>query len=284
MHPEAFSLGPLTIRWYGVMAALGFIAAVLIVQLRRRYADMTSEKVSDLSLYGMIAGVLGARAFYVVQFWSEFKDRPLEIIRIDHGGLVFYGGFICALGAIYWFCRRNKLSLLKTLDLCSPATVLAHAFGRVGCYLNGCCYGKPTGSTWGTVYPSGSPPAFKFQDTAHAFTKMMRGTEVTLCDSLPLHPVQLIEAGGNVIIFAILFFLLGKLRKGQVAALYMFSYGCLRFFDEFLRGDHTDFIFGVLTPAQTIALVLIPVAVVAFIYFGKRNDDDASTETKNAES
>lgn len=247
----AFTLGPLTIRWYGVMAALGFLTALFVINLKRKYAGMTPSQVADFMLMIVISGILGSRIFYVIEFWDQFKYNLAEIVRIDHGGLVFYGGFICTIICIIVYCVRMKFSMIKVMDITVPGLAIGHAMGRIGCFLNGCCYGTPTKFPWGVIYPAGSAPAMKYP-------------------CVPIHPVQLYEAGGNILIGAVLFYFAGRLKPGQNLSLYLCFYGTFRFLNEFARGDHTDFIFGLLTPAQTIGLFLVSIGVCLFFYFGKR--------------
>jgi phosphatidylglycerol:prolipoprotein diacylglycerol transferase len=254
MNPIAFNLFGLTIRWYGIMAALGFLAAVCVVQLKKKHANLKSDQISDLMLITIISGILGARTFYVIEFWSQFKNNLWEIIRVDHGGLVFYGGFICSMTVIIFYCRKKKLSVISVMDIVAPGVALGHALGRIGCFLNGCCYGKPGSNFMCVAYPAGSHPAEKYP-------------------GIPLHPVQLYETFGNLIIFGIVFYFAGRLKKGMNLSLYIILYGILRFSDEFYRGDHTDFFLGIFTPAQTIGLVLIPAGIALFIFFWKRKDD-----------
>ncbi len=263
MDPIAFHIGFLTIRWYGVMAALGFITGVLVAVKNRKFAGMTSDQVYNMMLVAMLGGVGGARLFYVVQNWEEFRGRFWEIFRIDHGGLVFYGGFICAMVALTVYCRRQKLSLMKVLSLLGPSLALGHMFGRIGCFLNGCCFGYPTQAPWGYVYPEGTDPDRCYHLTA-------------------LHPVQLYEAAGNLIIFCVLQYLLPKSRGGQIAGLYMVLYGTMRMVDEFFRGDYENHYLG-LTPAQLLCFLVIPLGIAVIIWSGRRNkaNDTANDSTGN---
>ena len=254
MDPVAISLGTLQIRWYGIMAALGFITALFIINRKKAYAHITTEQLSDLMTLVIFAGIAGARALYVLQNWSMFSNNPAEIIRIDHGGLVFYGGFLCAIAVMIVYCVRKKISVVKMMDITAPGLAFGHGLGRLGCFINGCCFGKPTSLPWGHVYPEGTLPSQCY----HA---------------APLHPVQLYETFGDLIIFAILFYYVGRLKKGMIFSIYIILYGTLRFLDEFLRGDHTEFLFGLFTPAQSIGLVLIPVGIGLLIYFKKQQND-----------
>ncbi len=254
MDPVIFKISQsFEIRWYGVMAMLAFIAAVIVAQKNRKYFDMTKDQAYNLLLTAMISGVIGARIFYVIEFWSRdgFNQHPLGIIMINKGGLVFYGGFILAMVCIYIFSRKNKLEFLSTLSMMAPSLALGHAISRVGCFLNGCCYGKPTDLFWGHVYPSCTAPGHEFP-------------------GIPLHPVQLYETAGNLIIFIVLQKFISKSKSGQAAGLYMILYGILRFCDEFFRGDHKDFTFGLFTPAQTICFFVIPAGIALYIYSSKK--------------
>ena len=108
MEPVLFSIGSFSLRWYGVMAALGFIIGLAIFQLNKKYARLTSDQITNIVMLGMISGVVGARIFYVVQNWSYYKAHPAAIIRVDQGGLVFYGGFILAL-----FLMKRKIACYR---------------------------------------------------------------------------------------------------------------------------------------------------------------------------
>jgi phosphatidylglycerol:prolipoprotein diacylglycerol transferase len=169
---------------------------------------------------------------------------------VDHGGLVFYGGFIAALLAIYVFAKRQKLSFLKVLDIVAPGTALAHAFGRIGCFLNGCCFGKESKMHWAVVFPQNSDP-YKY------YGKLVS-----------IHPTQLYESCANLLIFIVLFVLVRKMKKGRTTFLYLILYGTARFIIEFFRGDHKSFVLGVLTPAQFIGIFVIVAGAAGFIYLG----------------
>jgi len=268
MHGIAFHLGPLTVHWYGIMVALGFLAGVSAMAWRRRFASMETEQIFDIALVAMVAGIVGARIFYVIQFWGEFRDNWAMIVRIDKGGLVFYGGFICAFAALALYCKRKKLETLKVLDLLAPSLALAHAFGRIGCFLQGCCYGKPSSVFWSVSFPSGTLPTARYPDVSR-----LGESGHTLC-SLGLHPVQLYESSANFLLFAVLLLFQGKMKPGQLAAVYMVAYGVLRFVWEIFRGDSTDFLFGVLTPSQAISLFFtIPFGLILFVILGRRGKD-----------
>ena len=249
MSPIALQIGALTIRWYGVMAAAGFLAAYWMLMRNRKFTDFSEDFVSGVLFTGIISGIIGARIFYVVQFFDHYRDNLWGIVRIDQGGLVFYGGFLLAMAILWVYCRIRKADFIRMLDLCAPAIALGHAFGRVGCFLNGCCYGGPSGSLPGVVYPLDSIPGKLYPGVA-------------------LHPVQLYEAAANVLFCVVLERVLRRKVRGMTMSAYLIAYGVMRFFDEMLRGDNPR-LCG-LTPAQWIGLGIIPVGIGLMVYFVHR--------------
>ena len=255
MHPIFIDTGFLTIRWYGVMAALGFLLATFLINYNRKRACMSENQATALVFIAIIGGVVGARIFYVAQNWSaQFSGNFMEVFRIDHGGLVFYGGFFLALAGVVVYCLKAKLDIVRVLDVFSPALAAGHAMGRIGCFLNGCCYGKTTECFMGVKYPEGSAPFMKYFGA-------------------PVHPVQLYEAAGNIALAVFLFWLLRKVKRGVTVGVYITLYGIMRFTDEFFRGDHPhdQLWLGRFTPAQVIGLLLIPAGIITLIYFLRKN-------------
>ncbi len=252
MDPVAFTLGALTVRWYGVMAALGFLAGMMLLQWNRKEARLTSDQASNLIFIAMVSGVLGARIFYVVQFFDQFRDNLFDIVRIDKGGLVFYGGFILATFCIYLYARKCKLDFVRVFDVMTPSLAIGHAFGRIGCFLNGCCFGTITDSPLGVRYPQYSDPYMRYMDAA-------------------LHPVQVYEACFNVLLCIVLLFLVRKVRyRGVAISAYFATYGVGRFIFEFFRGDNAKML-G-LTIAQYIGIVLIIIGTAWLIYNLRRKE------------
>ncbi len=251
MYPIAFHIGSLTIRMYGIMAALGFLAGCLLVNLLRKHAKMSSDQASASLFIAMVAGIIGARTFYVIQFFQYYRNDLAKIFRIDQGGLVFYGGFLFAIGALIVYCRRSRLDFIRVLDVYAPAIAVAHACGRIGCFLNGCCYGKPTALPWGIVCPAGSEPAKHYHNAA-------------------LHPVQIYEAVAMLLFFWLYLYLARRGKRGMAMSAYLAIYGILRFGNELLRGDHQRHF--VLTQAQFIGLAIIPVGIGLFFYFARHEN------------
>ena len=254
MSPIAFTLGSLTIYWYGVMAALGFLTATSVLRFTRSHANMSDDDSTNIMLIAMFAGLVGARIFYVIQFFHQFRYRLWNIIRVDQGGLVFYGGFLLAIACLILYAKIKKLDTVCMFDALTPAMALGHAFGRVGCFLHGCCFGKP-GEFLCVRYPANSAAVQKYGTSA-------------------LHPVQLYEAGANFAAFWLFLYLARKGGRGTAMAGYLIYYGTVRFLTELLRGDNPH-IWGLFTPAQLIGLVLIPAGVILLIIFRKNAAEKA---------
>ena len=165
MHSIAFQIGRLNIHWYGIFIALGFLAALAVLQYKRKYANMTPDQIFDIGIIAVVGGVIGARIFYVIEFRHQFSGNLLKIFRIDQGGLVFYGGFLLVLVILWLYSRWKKLSIARIFDIYGPAMALGHAFGRIGCFMQGCCFGRPA-QHGGVAFPAGSAPALKYPDFA----------------------------------------------------------------------------------------------------------------------
>ena len=255
MYPIAFEIGSLSIRWYGVMAAVGFLAAAWLLDRNRRFAGLTKDQCSTILLLGLICGILGARIVYVVQFFKFYRDDLWRIVRIDQGGLVFYGGFILALLVIVGYTLKRKLDPVRVFDVMAPSMALAHCCGRIGCFLNGCCYGRATTAFWGVTPPAGSELALRV-------------------GCVPLHPVQLVEAGENFLLCLLYCRMLRKgVKRGIVLGTFFTAYGVLRFFNELLRGDNV--LYFHLTLGQWVSLLLIPAGIGLLVWFSSRRDERA---------
>lgn len=236
MHPEFIQLGPLTIAWYGVLVAAGFATGLWVAGRRAPREGLTPETVYDLGMWLILAGILGAKVFYVTLFWDDFSAGwRAEGWRALREGFVFYGGFIAAVLAVMVYARAKRLPLMKLADLLAPSLALGHAFGRVGCFFNGCCFGKACDLPWGVTFP---PPH--------------------LAAGFPVHPTQLYEAAGNLLIFAGLSWWWRRKRfDGEIWWGYVLSYGVLRFANEFLRGDYPHRYFDLFSVSQLIALAMM---------------------------
>ena len=241
MRPILFSIGSLPIHSYGFCVALGVLVSIGLMRkyfLSFGFTDF--DFVLDLVFVTLGAGFLGGRIYYIFQNISYYKEVPLKILAIWEGGLIFYGGVIGALTGLYFFTRRKKFSFLKALDWLLPFVALTHAFGRIGCFLNGCCSGKFCDYSW-----------------CMQFTPFT-GT---------VHPTQLYEAFYLICLSAFLSWKqLQKPREGVISAYYFVIYGIGRFVLEFFREENPG-LFG-LTHNQWIALVFV-LGILGFPWYKK---------------
>jgi phosphatidylglycerol:prolipoprotein diacylglycerol transferase len=244
MHPILLQIGKVEIRWYGVMIALAFLAGTLLGVREARRRGYNPELIYDLLFYVMLAGIAGARLYYILfSNPGYFFRHPLEITAIWQGGLALHGGLIGGLLAGIWFCRKRRLAFWSFADLLTPSILLGQAVGRGACTLNGCSYGKPTTLPWAVLFtdPAAQAP-----------------------HNLPLHPTQLYEMASD---FAILLFLWSFRRKtrfdGQLFLMYLVLYAAARFILEFFRGD--SLMLADLFPVpQVFSLFLFVAALAAY--------------------
>ncbi len=283
-----FKIGPVTIYSYGFMLALGFLAAIYVARIRADAVGWPKGMAYDIGFYALVAAVIGSRLLYVIIHLSEFTSDPLQIIMIQKGGLVYFGGVIAAVLVIGFYLHAKGIPVLDGFDLLIPSVALGHAIGRVGCLLNGCCFGKVTDVPWAVTFPSTSPAYY-----LHVFVTGRLGSDA-LC-SLPVHPTQLYEVLGELFIFAILL-LLYKRRSfvGQCFFMYLFLYSLLRFCIEYYRGDNLPLsslsslayschpanalfssILG-LTRAQIVSAALLFVSGICMLYFQGRKKEGAN--------
>ena len=249
MHPILFSVFGKEIYSYGVMAALGFMAGLLTWAWLGRHENRPPGFASDLGFWLMASGIVGSRLAYVLANWTYYRDNLLEIVRIDQGGLIFYGGFLLACVVLVLFARHHRVPLWHLADFAIPALAIGHGLGRIGCFLNGCCYGRPAGDAFcGIAYPPVCEPG-----------KLFPG--------VPLFPVQIIESAGLLVIWAVLLFAYPRRKKdGAVFALYLLLYPPVRFGLEYLRGDERQSWFALdVAQATSIALFLAGVLLFAFL-------------------
>lgn len=219
--PEAWPLiGGLTIHFYGFMIALGFYLGMLWIKREAKRIGLDVDKVLDVFFYGLVAGLVGARVFYVLYAVPNFWSDPVVFFRVWEGGLVFQGGVIGTILIMIYQCRKHQLSFFQLADIFVPGLAIGHAMGRVGCFLAGCCHGGQC--------PVDFPLAVVFPEIADGAAP----------PGIPLYPTQLFEAGGEVLIFILLVTLRHKKTfDGWVFALYLFLYSILRFGLEYFRGD-----------------------------------------------
>ncbi|RLB96186.1 MAG: prolipoprotein diacylglyceryl transferase [Deltaproteobacteria bacterium] len=251
MHPILFHIGPFALHSYGVFVAMAFLSAMGLALREAGRVGEDPEKILDLFFYVLVAAIAGSRILYVVVNWPTFEQDPVEIVRIWHGGLVFYGGFIGAFIAAWWYIRSKKLSFLKTADILAPSIAFGQFVGRIGCFCAGCCYGKPSNLPWAVVFtdPESLAP---------------RG--------IPLHPTQLYSSLNGLLIFALLVGLRRiKSFDGQLFWSYVLLYAVTRSIIEIFRGDPRGMFFGgAISTSQLFGSIMAAVAIVMLIVLKRR--------------
>jgi phosphatidylglycerol---prolipoprotein diacylglyceryl transferase len=240
MCPRLLVIGPFTLYSFGLMVILGFMAGVFLAAKLARERGLPGEAFVDGAIWMLFAGVAGARLLFIALNWRTYSADPLEAAAIWRGGMSFHGGAVAGVLAGVLFMRRQKLPLLAMADAAAPAMALGYAVGRIGCFLNGCCYGGPTDLPWGLHFPEAIDPHLLY------------------------HPAQIYASIINLGLAAALVFAYRRPhRAGQVMALYAGGYSVYRFFIEAMRKGVTaeELALG-LTGAQVFSLFAIIAAAV----------------------
>lgn len=234
MHEIAFQIGSLTVHWYGILVAAGFMAGYWTAQRRGRRDGLSPDAVADVVFWLFLGGIVGARVLYVISYWrEEFADEPWTKIFTTRSGFVFYGGLIGATICGIAFARWKKLPVWKLADALVPSVALGHALGRLGCFMTGCCHGRVCDLPWAVHFPA---------------DHVTKGAGV--------HPTQLYESGLNLVLYGALAWLYRRKQfDGQIFAIYLMAYAPVRALVENFRGDYapTKFI-GPLSPGQVVSI------------------------------
>jgi len=265
MDPVAFKIGGFAIYWYGILVAGGFLAGLWTASRRCVFDKLDGKVISDLGVWIIIAGMLGARAMHVITYWDDqYAGSPLwQVLDFRSGGLVFYGGFIGAAMAVILYIRlHGKQPFWKIADAFAPSIPLGHALGRLGCLMFGCCFGTACDLPWAIQFPADSPA---FNALGHAPTDAAH--------SLHVHPTQVYSALLNVALYGGLAWLYRHKRfDGQVFGLYLAGYSINRFVVEFFRGDYQveQLWFGWVKPGQQLSLFLLPIGIALTMCLRRR--------------
>lgn len=255
VHPIALDFSPLPLRWYGIMVALAFVVGFWTAGRRAPLSGVAGEKVVDAAVWLVLGAVIGARFLYVISYWDRLMEKPLfpnapwtEVFMLQRGGLVYYGGLIGASLACIIYARLRKLPLWKFGDILAPSIALGYMFGRVGCFLNGCCFGRACNLPWAVRYPVGH--------------------ETHPVDGLatPVHPTQLYDSLLNLGLYFFLAWLYRRKKfDGQVFATYLLCYAVTRSFVELFRGDYSaPHLRGGLTPAHLVSIGIFVAGAILF--------------------
>lgn len=243
------SLGPFTLHTYGLVLAVAFLSGLWITSRQAKRSGLDANLVTDMAIWVLIAGLIGAKVLLVAVDWRLYTGTPRELLSIFQSGGVFYGGLLGGMLVAWWYARRHGLPGWATADVLAPGVILGQAIGRLGCFAAGCCYGKPASVPW-----------------AVTFTDVNVRAVGTPMDT-PLHPSQLYESILAFLLFFALLWLADRKRfAGQVVLSYAIGYSVIRFILEFWRGDpgRGSLFGGALSTSQVIAIVLVLGAVAVW--------------------
>jgi len=216
------------------MLALAFVVGIWFATRQAGREKVPANTILDLSLVALITGIIGARILFVLLNLDYYSRHPFESIMFWQGGLVYYGGIILGVLCAVLFLKVRRLDIWRVVDICAPSLAIGQAVGRIGCFLNGCCFGRPV--SWGIKFPPGSMASY--EQFSQGLIKSVNEY------SLPVHPTQLYSSFNALIIFLILVMVRRKKKfNGELFWLYLLLYAVTRFGIEFLRGDDRGPIF-----------------------------------------
>lgn len=260
MREILFEIGPFKVYGYGLMIAIGVIAAFAVAMYREKKWKIGDDKVFDLGIWCLIGGWISAKLLFWITELPSLIEDPSQILSTMSSGFVVYGGIIGGILTGHLFCRIKKLPFLKYFDLVMPSIALAQAFGRLGCFMAGCCYGRETTAAWGVIFPESSYAP----------------------GGVSLIPTQLISSAANFVNFLVLIFLARKTKKdGQIGGLYLIFYSIGRFIIEIFRNDPRGNV-GFLSTSQFIAIFMLAAGILIFAVCAKRTQTDETGKTAEA--
>lgn len=306
MHPELFEIPFLhiSVKSYGTLIVIGFLVALWLMRRMMKRVGQDPERVSAIAMYALLCGIIGARFFYVIHHHDRFAGRPMDVFAVWQGGLEFLGGVIAAVGFLWFYLWKYKLPKRLYLDILAVGLMVGLGFGRLGCLMNGCCFGQCSDVPWAVHFPYGSP-AFESQvypDPARRRTEPLldlpesyfrngyykdfdeltqeqkdavrKGPHRTLA----VHPTQIYSSIGAFVLAGILYGiwrLIGIRKPGVVMSCLVILYGPWRFFLETLRDDNPFetawwAVYKGGTVSQNISIYMFGVGIILLIIFATR--------------
>jgi phosphatidylglycerol:prolipoprotein diacylglycerol transferase len=243
MHPTLFELGSLTLHSYGVMLALSFLMGIYLASFRAKKRGVDVQFILDLSVYIILAAVVGSRLAYIIFHLSDYNSI-VDMFALWQGGATLYGGLVLSVAVSLIFSLKRKISFWQLADIIAPSIALGIVFTRIGCFLSGCCFGAPTELPWGIVFPPISPAGIYARSLAMG--------------SIALHPTQLYASLASLGIVLALLLLEGRFLKkpGSVFGLFLVLYGISRFSIDFFRFYESNMIAFGLSLNQVLSVVL----------------------------
>ncbi len=270
MHPVLLEIGPLKLHMYGLMIAIGFLVALHRIQREAEGIGIDSKSMGEMGFMALFLGVAGTRILHIVMYPESYSwSQPLGWFAVWNGGLVFQGAIPATFLYAYITLKRRGIRFGPVADIVIPYLPLAQAFGRIGCFFNGCCYGvRADEVSWAVSFPKGSPA---FHEHAYKYADL---SMVSDSCSFPVHPTQLYSALGLALLCGVLLLLRWKWRPfdGFTMPLYCVLYGMLRFVVEMFRGDNnpTGLGLGYLSNQQVFSVLLVLAGAVILVVFWRR--------------
>lgn len=270
-YSQPWGANSVPVQSYGTMILIGFLTGVWIAARRSRLIGVDPKHCVDVGVYGVMIGLAGARLLHIVSNWNEFTPfletgfsaaRILKMFKVWEAGLDFFGAFIACIPFTYIYCKIHKIPAIPFLDLAVPSLIAGQAFGRIGCFFYGCCYGKPSDLPWSVCFPRDAP-AFN----RHVADRLI--AENATC-SLHIHPTQIYASIAAALTAGFLYaYWPRRPYDGSILALMMIMAGATRFFEELLRADEPPLFAGIpsLTAAHYFALAAIAVGSFLMLYF-----------------
>ena len=255
MKNELLTIGPFTVYGYGLMIAIGIVAGCLTAEYRARKQGLDSEQIFPMILWCLVGGFLCAKLLFWITEWKSIAQDPGFMMETLSSGFVVFGGIIGGILTGFLYCRIKGLIFFKYADVILPSVALAQGFGRIGCFLAGCCYGKETESFFSVI----------FQNSEYA------------PNHVALIPTQLYSSGLDFLHFLLLLLIArNKKEDGQVTACYLIFYSIGRFVIEFFRGDIIRGSVGILSTSQFISIFTGIAGIVLLIRIRKKRDSKSS--------
>lgn len=256
----AFTVGPLTIYWYGIIVVSGIVLAIAYAMHRSREFGIDPDKLLDVAMYSVIAGIVGARIYYVAFTWDYYKDHLNEVVQIWNGGIAFYGGIIGALVCAFLLCKRWKIPFISAADIALPCVLLGQGIGRWGNFMNVEAFGCYTESVLRMVSP-------RVDEYFHLNPQLLPGftpEEVMNMTEIPVHPTFLYESLWLILGFVVIM-IYSKHRRftGEMALMYFAWNGFGRMFIEGIRTD--SLMIGFIRVSQALAIILVVVSAIAIL-------------------
>lgn len=285
MNPVFLRLGPLEIRYYGLMYALAFLIGIHFAKKEAKDFELKEDFVENYAIIAIVSGLLGGRLYYVLFNLDYYLAKPLEIFAVWQGGMAIHGGILGGILGTYLFAKRHKMSLWKLTDLAAPYLMFGQSIGRFGNFMNGEIHGVPTFTPFKVIFSNN-----KFYDWYNVYQNMSLEAQMKFKELVPwgivfppgspagdefpnlaLHPAMLYELILNFIAFLSLMYLRKRknLSKGVLSFIYIIEYSIIRIFVSFFRAE--DLMIGGFRAPHVISIILIAWSIIMIKILNKRN-------------